>query len=71
VRGHGHVPWFAFLTAWTLKAIIHRLGGATLRVRLAPAFFGLVMGHYLVGGGLWGILGMFTPKAREYIVWSC
>jgi hypothetical protein len=68
---YGHVPWFAFLTAWTLKTIIHRLGGAALRVRVAPAFFGLVMGHYLVGGGLWGILGMFTPKAREYIVWFC
>jgi len=68
---YGHVPWFAFLTAWTLKTLIHRLGGASLRVCMAPAFFGLVMGHYLVGGGLWGILGMFTPKAREYIVWFC
>jgi hypothetical protein len=68
---YGHVPWFAFLTAWLLKAIIHRLGGAPLRARLAPAFFGLALGHYLVGGALWGILGMFTPKAKEYIVWFC
>lgn len=68
---YGHVPWFAFLIAWTLKAIVQRLGGAPLRARLAPAFFGLAMGHYLVGGALWGILGMFTPKAKEYIVWFC
>jgi len=68
---YGHVPWFAFLTAWVLKALIHRLGGAPLRIRLAPAFFGVVLGHYLMGGALWGIVGMFTPRAKEYIVWFC
>lgn len=68
---YGHVPWFAFLTAWALKAVLQRLGGAPLRLRLAPAFFGLALGHYLVGGALWGALGMLTPKAKEYIVWFC
>lgn len=62
--------WFPIFMAWLLKALILRLGGAQTYRRLTPAFLGLAIGHFLIAGGIWGIVGAFNEEvAKRYLLW--
>lgn len=62
--------WFPIFMAWLLKSLILRLGGAQTYRRLTPAFLGLAMGHFLIAGGIWGIVGALNENAaKRYLLW--
>ncbi|MBM3497075.1 MAG: hypothetical protein FJX74_00230 [Armatimonadetes bacterium] len=56
--------------AWFAKVLILRLGGARLYRTAAPIFLGLAVGHFIVAGALWSLVGMVSEDAaRRYLVW--
>ena len=62
--------WFPIFLAWLAKSLILRLGGAHTYRRLTPVFLGLAMGHFLIAGGIWGLVGAFSEEvARRYLLW--
>jgi len=62
--------WFPIFLAWLAKSLILRLGGAQTYRRLTPVFLGLAMGHFLIAGGIWGLVGAFSEEvARRYLLW--
>ena len=66
---HGYALWGPFLLTWTLKSIIHRLGGARLFRQLMPFFLGLAMADLLIGGLSWLVMAKFGPDILQgYIV---
>lgn len=66
----GFHVWFPLMLAWFLKLLVLRLGGPMLYRRLIPAFVGLAIGHFLVAGGIWGMVGAVSEDvARRYLVW--
>jgi hypothetical protein len=65
----GYHLWASFLLVWGVKTIILRLGGARLYRRLIPLFLGLAIGHFVVAGGVWGLVSAFSEHARRYVVW--
>jgi len=66
---YGFHLWFPFCCVWALKLLILRLGGAAGYRRLVPLFLGIVLGHYLVAGVIWGALSLINPEAaRAYVV---
>lgn len=66
----GHPIWFPIFVAWLLKALILRIGGAQTYRRLTPGFLGLAIGHFLIAGGIWGIVGAFNEEvAKRYLLW--
>ncbi len=66
----GHPIWFPILVAWLAKSFILRLGGAQTYRTLTPVFLGLAMGHFLIAGGIWGIVGAFSEEvAKRYLLW--
>lgn len=66
----GHPIWFPIFLAWLAKSLILRLGGAHSYRLLAPLFLGVAMGHFLIAGGIWGIVGAFNEEvAKRYLLW--
>ncbi|NLO04293.1 MAG: hypothetical protein GX131_00550 [candidate division WS1 bacterium] len=62
--------WFPIFLAWLAKALILRIGGAQTYKDLAPAFLGLAIGHFLIAGGIWGIVGAINEVvANRYLLW--
>jgi hypothetical protein len=62
--------WFPIFLAWLCKTAILRVGGAHTYRALTPAFLGLAIGHFLIAGGIWGLVGAFGEDvARRYLLW--
>jgi len=68
---HGDPLWGPFLLSWFCKVASLRIGGMGLYRRLVPLFLGLVVGHYFVGGVVWGLLGLLSgnPAFSRYCVY--
>jgi hypothetical protein len=66
----GFPIWFPIFLAWLCKALILRVGGAHTYRALTPMFLGLAIGHFLIAGGIWGLVGAFSEDvARRYLLW--
>jgi len=66
----GYHIWFPIFVVWMLKTFILHLGGPRLYRRLEPAFMGLAVGHFLVAGAIWALVGTVSEEAaRRYLVW--
>jgi len=66
----GYHTWFALFVAWLCKTLILRLGGARLYRTAAPAFLGLAVGHFILAGAVWSLIGILNEDAaRRYLVW--
>jgi len=66
----GYHIWFALFVAWLCKVLILRLGGARLYRTAAPAFLGLAVGHFVIAGAVWSLVGILNEDAaRRYLVW--
>ncbi len=62
--------WFPIFLAWLSKTLILRLGGPHTYRTLTPMFLGITMGHFLIAGGIWGLVGAFNEEvARRYLLW--
>lgn len=44
--------WLSMLVGWAAKGLLLRFGGANMYRKAAPVFVGLVLGEFVVGGGL-------------------
>jgi len=56
MMAYGGTIWFPFFIVWLIKTLIMRYGGARAYRNLVPFFLGLVVGHYITTGLIWGIL---------------
>jgi hypothetical protein len=66
---YGFHLWAPFLAVWVCKLLILRAGGMRLFRQLIPLFLGIVVGHYLTVGIVWGLISIFVPElTRKYIV---
>ena len=66
----GWTIWFPIMVAWLAKTITLRLGGLHAYRQVEPAFIGLAVGHFVIGGGLWGIIGVINEQLGvRYLVW--
>lgn len=66
----GHQVWFPLFVAYVLKAMALRLGGPRVYRAFVPAFMGLAVGHFLIAGAVWGMVGAFNETAgKRYLVW--
>lgn len=66
----GYRTWGGLLFAAIIKAIAVRLGGVGLYRRLIPGAIGLILGHFVLAGGVWSIAALFGGEAfRLYQVW--
>jgi len=66
----GYRAWGGLLFAAIVKAIAVTVGGVSLYRRLIPAAVGVVLGHFIVGGGVWSIIALFGGEAyRSYQIW--
>ena len=69
VTSYGFHLWAPFMAVWACKLVIVKLGGARLYRRLIPLFLGIVLGHYLVAGVIWGGLSLYDAEiARRYVI---
>lgn len=48
--------WFCIFTAWLIKLLITRYGGARIYRKSLPFFIGLVLGEFIIGN-MWSIIG--------------
>ncbi len=66
----GYRAWSGMLFPAIAKSLAVRLGGVSLYRRLIPAAVGIVLGHFIIGGGVWSIIALFGGEAyRGYQVW--
>ena len=66
----GYRTWASLGLAAIAKALALKIGGVGLYRRLIPAALGIVIGHFVMAGGLWSIVGSFGGEAfRAYQVW--
>jgi hypothetical protein len=66
----GYRAWASLLVAAGAKSLVTHLGGVHLYRRLIPAAIGVIIGHYVVAGGIWSLVGAFGGEAyRSYQVW--
>jgi hypothetical protein len=66
----GYRAWASLLVVAGAKSLTLRLGGVTLYRRLIPAAIGVIIGHYIVAGGIWSLIAAFGGEAyRSYQVW--
>lgn len=66
----GYRVWGGLLFAALAKALAMRLGGVRLYRRLVPGAVGLILGHFVLAGGVWGLAAVFGGEAfRAYQVW--
>jgi len=62
---YGALTWWPFLVVWILKALVLRYGGSGLYRRTVPFFLGFALGHLVVAGVFWGLVGAFWPEAAK------
>ncbi len=66
----GYRAWGGLLAAAVIKSLAVGLGGVGLYRRLIPGAVGVVLGHFIVGGGIWSLLAVFGGEAyRSYQIW--
>jgi len=66
----GYRTWAPLALAAGVKTLVLRVGGVGLYRRLVPAALGVVLGHFVMAGGVWSIAGAFGGEAfRTYQVW--
>jgi hypothetical protein len=67
----GYRTWGMMIIAGLVKAAALRIGGVRLYRRLIPLFLGIVIGHFVVAGMIWGTLASFGGERvrRAYPVW--
>jgi len=66
----GFKVWGALLLVAIVKSLAVRIGGIGLYRRLIPGAIGVVLGHFVLAGGLWSIIAVFGGEAfRAYQVW--
>ncbi len=66
----GYRAWGGLMFAAMTKSLAVRLGGVSLYRRLIPGAVGVVLGHFIVGGGVWSIVALFGGEAyRAYQIW--
>ena len=66
----GYRAWGGLLIAAIVKALAVRVGGVGLYRRLIPAAIGVVLGHFVLAGGVWSLAAVFGGEAfRRYRVW--
>jgi hypothetical protein len=65
---NGWLIWWPCFVAWAAKTAILKVGGIRLYQRAVPLFLGLALGHYFVGGVVWGTLSVFWPEV-DYVIW--
>jgi len=66
---YGYALWGPFLTAWVIKAIVHKIGGARAFRRAMPFFLGLAFGDLFIGGLSWIAMWIFGPDVfHGYLV---
>jgi len=66
----GHHILFPLFVAYSIKATVLRLGGPRVYRSLIPAFMGLAVGHLLIAGAVWGMVGALNETAgKRYLVW--
>ena len=53
------------MVVWILKALVLRYGGSGLYRRTVPLFLGFALGHLVVAGVFWGLVGAFWPEAAK------
>ncbi len=53
--------WMCFLTAWTIKVILLRYGGAKMFRAIQPLLVGVILGDFITGNG-WTIFGLLTEQ---------
>ncbi len=66
---HGDAIWFPFFCAWAFKAAVLRYGGNRSYQQFIPLFLGLMLGHFVMGGLLWGIIAGAIGANPGYIVY--
>jgi hypothetical protein len=65
----GYNIWASFLVVWLLKSLALRYGGMRFYRKTIPFFLGFALGHFLVAGMLWGLMGVWAGEAvRGYTV---
>ncbi|HZP80963.1 MAG TPA: DUF6785 family protein [Chthonomonadaceae bacterium] len=66
---YGFHLWAPFLAVWLCKLLVLKAGGSKLYRRFIPLFFGIILGHYLTVGILWGLIALVNPQlARMYTI---
>jgi len=66
----GYRAWGGLLLAAILKSVAVHLGGVRLYRRLIPGAIGVLLGHFVLAGGVWSIAALFGGEAfRAYQVW--
>lgn len=66
----GYRAWGGLMFAAIIKTIAVTLGGVSLYRRLIPGAVGVVLGHFIVGGGVWSVVALFGGEAyRAYQIW--
>jgi len=65
------IIWGPLLAVWLVKVLVLRLGGVRLYRRLVPFFIGIIMGHYITAGLIWGLISAYGSEElfRRYGVW--
>jgi len=67
---YGYHTWFPIFVVWFAKSLVLRLGGARLYRQITPLFLGLAVGHMLIAGGVWGLVGTIDEDVgRRYLIW--
>lgn len=67
---YGHSIWFPAFLAWLAKTLILHLGGPHTYKLALPIFLGLAIGHIMIAGGIWGLVGAFSEEvAKRYLLW--
>ena len=62
--------WFPIFLAWLAKTLILRIGGPHTYRTMTPVFLGIALGHFMIAGGIWGLVGAFNEEvARRYLLW--
>ncbi|MGI5820025.1 MAG: DUF6785 family protein [Armatimonadota bacterium] len=66
----GYRAWGGLLFAAIIKSLAITVGGVSLYRRLIPGAVGVVLGHFMIGGGVWSIVAVFGGEAhRAYQIW--
>lgn len=66
----GYRVWAPLLLVAVIKGLVLRIGGVSLYRRLIPGALGVVLGHFVMAGGIWSLIGAFGGEAfRSYQVW--
>ena len=68
VMAYGSPLWGMFFLVWIIKSIILKIGGMSLYKRVIPFFLGIVIGHFVVAGMVWGFISLTGEVFRRYVV---